>query len=341
MRCISRITDDTYAQYFGNGRNKFYVEFRCSRPCINDLDICAKCFEKNSSCKLQDSRKFNHGKVNEPIPDESHIYGGKWFHNSAKKWGQPSVEIIEFANQYQLEARGEYVVVQPPFESSKDSAHDITQEMPCSKKTVTTGLGEGEGEGEGDNVPKKRTRKPKVATGDTGNTDTNVVTSVPSDTTLKEPDVLEKSVISEPKKRTRKPKVATENVTETVTDINAVPTDQLETKKKGKGTGKGVRRKKVEESPYASLISTTKQLVHKEVVVPTHIESKLETFDADGYEIEYVRLASFEYNGTTYFRDSKKNKLYKKTKDKIGEYIGRWNPENDSIVVDVPDSDGD
>ena len=38
--------------------------------------------------------------------------------------------------------------------------------------------------------------------------------------------------------------------------------------------------------------------------------------------------------------ESVKNKLYKKIKDKtIGPYIGRWNPDMDSIHTDIPDSD--
>ena len=34
MLCLSRYTDDTYAQQFGDGRHKFYLEFRCNRPCL-------------------------------------------------------------------------------------------------------------------------------------------------------------------------------------------------------------------------------------------------------------------------------------------------------------------
>ena len=103
-----------------------------------------------------------------------------------------------------------------------------------------------------------------------------------------------------------------------------------------------IQRKKAIDTPYSTLISSTPQLVHKEVSLPTHIETKLEEVDIDGYKIEYVKLAVFEVGQATYFRDSVKNKLYKKIKERgIGAYIGRWNPDTDSIIADIPDSDNE
>ena len=93
-------------------------------------------------------------------------------------------------------------------------------------------------------------------------------------------------------------------------------------------------RKKPEIGPSALLP------LHKEVVLPTHMESSMEEFDTDGFEIEYVRLLTFEHESQSYFRDSKKNKLYKKIKEKtIGSYVGRYDPDTNSIHTDVPDSD--
>jgi hypothetical protein len=65
----------------------------------------------------------------------------------------------------------------------------------------------------------------------------------------------------------------------------------------------------------------------------------MEEVDSSGYSIEYIKLTVFDANGTSYFRDAIKNKLYKKVKDKIGVYVGRWNPDTDSIIADIPDSD--
>ena len=104
MKCISRIANIETAQ-FGDGHHKFYLEDRCNNPCIPNMDVCKRCVEKNESCKLQQTRKFNHGKVTQPIPQESHIYDGQWFHTMCKKYGTPAVEILEFANQLQRKAR--------------------------------------------------------------------------------------------------------------------------------------------------------------------------------------------------------------------------------------------
>ena len=295
MLCISRYTDDTYAQQFGDGRHKFYLEFRCNRTCLKGMECCAKCAEKSDFSKLQTSRKFNHGNVNEPIPDNSHIFGGKWYQDGIKKWSQPPSEIIEFALAYQKEARGNFIVEQPNYdELSSIKKQSLSQEMPRAKKNDndTNNIAE----------PVKRTRKPKVA--------------------VTEPDTEE---IKKPK--ARKPKVAP-----SASDATDAPSEPK----------KRVARKKAEPTPYSTLVSTTNQLVHKEVSLPTHIESKLDEVDIDGYHIEYVKLSVFEVGQATYFRDFTKNKLYKKIKEKgIGPYIGRWNPETDSIVTDIPDSDNE
>ena len=81
-------------------------------------------------------------------------------------------------------------------------------------------------------------------------------------------------------------------------------------------------------------------MVQKEVVLPTHMEQEREEVDTEGFEIEYVKLSVFVLGDATYFRDSKKNKLYKKIKEKtIGSYVGRYDPSTETVHTDVPDSD--
>ena len=311
MLCISRYTDDTYAQQFGDGHHKFYLEFRCNRPCLKNMDCCAKCAEK-SDTKLQTSRKFNHSNVNEPSPDNSHIFGGKWYYEAAKKWSPPPSEIIEFALAYQKEARGDFIIQQPDYdELSKAKKQSLTQEMARAKKVVSeNGITPVE--------PVKRSRKPKVAQ----------VTQVTSSSN----DVLSEEHVDKPVKRTRKPKVAVDPSMTIIETVASEPKKRVQS----------IQRKKAIGTPYSTLISSTPQLVHKEVSLPTHIETKLEEVDIDGYKIEYVKLAVFEVGQVTYFRDSVKNKLYKKIKERgIGAYIGRWNPDTDSIIADIPDSDNE
>jgi len=293
MLCISRYTNDTYSQQFGDGRHKFYLEFRCNNKCLKNVNYCSKCVEKSTDKASQSSRKFNHNDVNESIPDNSHIFGGKWYNTGAKKWGAPPSEIIEFALQYQKEARGNFVVNNNiNNETYKDEKQSIIQEMPRAKKTDET-------------IPSvKRTRKPKIAPQSAID---NLNEEAPK-----------------PTKNIRKPKVAP------IASATSVPS-AIETPKK-------VSRKKP-NTLYNSIINSTNQLIHKEVSIPTHIETQLEEINSEDYYIEYIQLSLFDANGSTCYRDTKKNKLYKKIKEKgIGDYIGRWNPDTDSII-NIPDSD--
>jgi hypothetical protein len=293
MLCISRCTDETYAQHFGNGRNKFYLEFRCNRACSNNEKYCSKCINKSPLNKLQQSRKFNHGDINEPIPDSSHIFGGKWYNDHVKKWGAPPSEIIEFAIKYSSKARQGFITI--------EIANEIIPSLPVSALSVSA-LPVSALPVSALPVPTIKSKKPKVSQ-----------------------PVLEQvtEVITVVSKKGKKPKVASES--------SITITDHSEPKKQV--------RKKPTVTPYSTLVSTTPHLVHKEVSLPTHIESKMEEVDSSGYSIQYIKLTVFDANGTSYFRDAIKNKLYKKVKEKIGVYVGRWNPDTDSIIADIPDSD--
>ena len=333
-RCISRYTKEEFAQHFGNGRNKFYIEFRCGRSCPKEINRCAQCLEKSYGA-LQTSRRFEHGNVCDPIPDDSHIYGGKWYHEGVKKYGAPPVEIIEFAISYQREARGDFIVVQPDYEA-KDRKHSKSVEMPRAKKavTATTTVDTTDivvEESVTVEAPKRGRKKPQVVKDEVTESASQIETE-------------------KPKRGRKKPQVAKDIVVVVVedeagTEVEANPKEAaVEPKKRSSAAGgAGRKSKKTESGPYSSLISATNgtsQMVYKEVTLPTYLETTLEEFDTDGYEIEYVKLSIFEHKSTTYFRDSTKNKLYKKIKDNgIGEYVGRYNPDTDSILSDIPDSD--
>jgi hypothetical protein len=262
MLCLSRVTDERYARRFGDGEHKFYFEIRCNQPCVQGQDICKKCVKIYPECKNQFCRYFPHGKVTEPIPDRSHIFGGKWYLEHLTEWGEPSQEMVQFAQQHQEAARQGCEV------PSKEDKPSMMQEMPRKQKVV-----------------------------------------------LEEP--LEKP------KRSRKIKMAASPV--------ETPVETPEVKPKKKAAPK---KKEVIPVPIAST------LVHKEVVIPTHKEDTLDEVDTEGYDIEYVKLSLFELDKVTYFRDSKKNKIYKRIKDtQIGGYIGRFDPDTESIDTDIPDSD--
>jgi len=280
MRCLSRVTDGSTALHFADQRHKFYLESRCGRPTLLNTDVCLRCSVKVESCTNQNSRSFLHGKVYELLPPKSHLYGGAWYMEGVKKWGAPSADRIEYAKQFQMEARGEYTVMPQGTTLQEKQVKAIDEsvpiEMPRAKKEDT------------DKPRKPKIGKQKPVVGDTEVIQEPVLEALAKPEAKQEPAPV----------KTRKP------------------------------------RKKPEIGPSALLP------LHKEVVLPTHIESIVEEFDTDGFEVEYVRLSTFEHESQSYFRDSKKNKLYKKIKEKtIGSYVGRYDPDTNTIHADVPDSD--
>jgi hypothetical protein len=255
--CLSRITKEATAQHFGNKHNKFYIEYRCNLPCVDGSDVCVRCSLKSDTCKQQTSPRFPHGKVNEPIPDGSHIFGGKWYLQSVSKYQTPTEEVLTFARKHQEEARNGFdAVVQP------DVAPPTTMKIRLK--------------------PKKK--------------------SVKGEENTEEKTSHDEEVVSKPKKG---------------------------------------KQPSIKLNPYSSLVQHNTQLVYKEVTIPTYLEKTVDEIDADEFDIEYVTLKPFEHNGTLYFRDAVKNKLYKNLKQKVGDYVGRYHPMQDCIYTDIPDSDAE
>ena len=155
----------------------------------------------------------------------------------------------------------------------------------------------------------------------------------------------------EPVKRGRNPKVAPSTITPTIPpseefdiilDPITVPSTPLlqpvipSVEPAKKASVKRPRKPKA----LTPVKMADPSMVQKEVVLPTHMEQEREEVDTDGFEIEYVKLSVFSLGDATYFRDSKKNKLYKKIKEKtIGCYVGRYDPSTETVHTDVPDSD--
>lgn len=276
MLCISRITDPNHARHFGDGVHKFYLEMRCPQPALPHQRICQKCTKIYAECKNQFCGLYDHAKVNEPVPDRSHMYGGKWYLEKVKEWGEPPREILALAIQYQENARQGVEI--------KESEPSMITEMSAAE-------------------PKKKGR----------------AKAAPED--LKAEAAQPKDL--KPQAEKRKTKKAEKPVEE--------PKEKPIPKPK-------VAKPKVAK-PKVSPKQTSEASNHKEVAIPTHMEKTMEEFDTDGFEIEYVSLVPFEVNETNYFRDRKKEKLYKNTKGSIGYYVGRWDPDTESIHTEVPDSD--
>lgn len=105
-QCIGRIAKVSGIMHFGNGKNRFYLEYRC--PNQQDTERCPRCTGRTTD-KIQSSGKFNHGDVNEPVPDASQIYGGKWYRDRFEKYGRVSDEDIAIAEAHMRTAREEFL----------------------------------------------------------------------------------------------------------------------------------------------------------------------------------------------------------------------------------------
>jgi hypothetical protein len=156
-------------------------------------------------------------------------------------------------------------------------------------------------------IPVKRIRKPKLV-------------SSAAKAQKEEPKEEPKEVPAEPKaeavisKKIRRPKM--------VSDTSSVSSTSS-----------------VQRKPKAKVEKNDMTMMSKEVVLPTHQEREQEEVDTEGFEVEVVRVSVFELNGVTYFRDSKKEKLYKRIKEKsVGDYVGRYDARTGTIF-EVPDSD--
>jgi hypothetical protein len=98
--------------------------------------------------------------------------------------------------------------------------------------------------------------------------------------------------------------------------------------------------------PVAKPTTIKKRRTKKEITkVPEQPNVQIQAVEAitpalTDIEIVKIIVRPFRVNDTAYFLDGKKNKLYSVGKDKRpSTYVGRWNPELQSIDTDFPDSD--
>jgi len=76
-------------------------------------------------------------------------------------------------------------------------------------------------------------------------------------------------------------------------------------------------------------------IITNTTIQATHVES-----EEDPLEVEVIKVQAFEIDGTDYFREPIKNKIYKRaTGGGVGTYIGRWSPRDLRLHEDMPDSD--
>jgi len=352
-RCFHRITYKSHVQNFGDGIHKFYLEFRCPNKAIEGKPMCSSCIIQNRS-KHQDSRHYPHGKIYEPIPSHSHMFGGSWYEEGVKKWGEPLQSCVTYAMRLQKEARVDLSKVETPILPKKMPRPRKNPNTPSTPSTVTSTavatvapvattptvsdtpvkeLTISTDVPQVSDPPKvKRIRRPvakklsPMAPVPIESSTYPPSTSLPI-LTLFQPQQEQQEQQEEDEKKEEKPKRGRKKK------------DSTEEPKEPKEPKKRVAAKKKTASPYEKLVHS-EPVVHKDACIPTHKEETMEEHDIQDYETEEVTLSIFILDGTVYFKDSAKNKLYRRIKEKtIGQYVGRYDPYTDSLVTDVPDSD--
>ena len=251
-QCKGRYARFADRKQFGDGTHYFMVERRCRESTLPGRDdVCARCSRRTVDDTLQERLAFDHGLVDEPIPDWSHIYGGAWYEVRVEAYGAPDEETVKWAEEYARIAKlegdehkaAERELSMDPFKKKRGRAADDGDSAPSTRKTPGR-------------------KKKEAAAGGAG-----------------------KAAASAPKKPVSKP----------------------------------------EAKPPT--------------YVATHLEKELEALTVD--DVEIIRVAPFEHDGRKYFRDERKNKLYKASSAAPGPYIGRWNPRLAAVETDIPDSDAD
>ena len=98
MQCIGRISRVNGIRHFQDGKHRFYLEYRCTKL-VSTSELCGKCSSRTND-KIQSSGKFDHGRMDQPIPVHSHMYGGPYYNAGCINYGPPSVEVIQEAEEY-------------------------------------------------------------------------------------------------------------------------------------------------------------------------------------------------------------------------------------------------
>jgi hypothetical protein len=81
--------------------------------CSNKVDVAGSICSACSACKkvsqdVTPTMKTFHGKLSEPIPDTSHIYGSKWYWDRVEKYGAVNAKWLADAQKAQTQIEETY-----------------------------------------------------------------------------------------------------------------------------------------------------------------------------------------------------------------------------------------
>ncbi len=340
-------------------------------PAIEGRLVCSKCIiQFVTDKKRQHSRRYPHGLVTEPIPSHSHLFGGSWYEEGVKKWGEPPADIILYALRYQEEARREEDTLLsplplpslPPLPSKVASSHipnkPTSRQMPRPKRATTAPTPTPSSDPipptlSSSSVPKKPIGRPrkKKEEDPPQNQELSISEEIPMVATspkkIRRPRVSKKSTI--PLSESMEP-ILSSSTTPVLFHVSDEEANKPQETSKPKEESKPEEATKPKRAPRKRASSTQKKdlpppppssvVFEKDSCIPTLYEEAMEEHTLSDYETENVYLTLFTLDSVTYFRDANKNKLYRRIKEKtLGPYVGRYDPFTETLVTDVPDSD--
>ena len=102
MFCKARLTKGASRIRIGTSKRYALKVYICSN--LTDGDLCTECLKRKRTAQKQNSRL--HGLLTEPIPADSHIYGGSWYQEQVERFGEPPSDCINSAKEHQRIAEG-------------------------------------------------------------------------------------------------------------------------------------------------------------------------------------------------------------------------------------------
>lgn len=99
--CLARLTDfwNTRTR-IGNSKSFASIPYLCPNEAVKGEDLCESCSARPTESRYKDGKYHGrniHGLVTEDIPEDSHIYGSKWYEEMVEKFGHPDDIWLEQA----------------------------------------------------------------------------------------------------------------------------------------------------------------------------------------------------------------------------------------------------
>lgn len=92
-QCKARVTYESEKLYFGDKKHYFYPEYQCQNSVDDGNPLCKLCRKKSTTTKTQEARCFDHGFIDGPFTEKSHIYGSPWYKKNVERYGEPKDAI--------------------------------------------------------------------------------------------------------------------------------------------------------------------------------------------------------------------------------------------------------